>query len=277
MRHSDYSIFVLSILTLMILTSCVKNSIEIDVVKDGCRFLGIDNGQYNLLEDPCEDGVFKVNSSASHNEDTACVQFLKVYPTFYNTSNEAIPLTDVNRVYQGQEFFKSETSVAFEYDYVLKEQSTIETKANYMVLTYLIENEFENQSNELSLRIHFPCTVIDEDDYNVINPDSIIVVDPNQSSFPIEFWDNAAEDGDLIAAYVNGRTITDKLEIFHERKRYDVPRSWLNIGENDLVVFALNEGSSGPNTVSMSVNGKEVNLGGFAKGLRTGNAVRIEL
>jgi hypothetical protein len=277
MRPIKLAALGLIFLQLTLLAGCVKNSIEIDVVKDGCRWLGIDNGQYDLIEDPCDNGNFKVYSSASHNEDTSCIQFLKVFPTFYNTANDPIPLSDVNRVYQGNEFFLSETAVAFDYDYLLSDQSTEETKANYMVLTYLIESEFENQSNELSLRIHFPCTVIDEDDYNVVNPDSIITVDPDQSSFPIEFWDNAAEDGDLIAAYVNGNTITDKLELFHEHKRFDVPRSWLNLGENDLVVFALNEGSSGPNTVSMSVNGKEVDLGSFAKGLRTGNAVRIDL
>ncbi len=267
----------LSLIALVILlSSCIKNSIKLDVVKDGCRSLGIDNGQYDVLEDPCDDGRFYITSSCSHNEDTSCVQFLKVYPKFYNGFNNEIPLSNVNKVYQGKEFTLTTSKIAFEYDYTLADQSTPETKVNYVVLSYLIENEFEDQSNELALRVHFPCTVIDDDDYTVVEPDSVILVDRTPGTFPVEFWDHAAEDGDLITAYLNGKIIVEKLELFHEHKVFNMSKDWLVDGsDNDLVVFALNEGSSGPNTVSMAVNGKEANLGTFAKGLRTGNAVKI--
>lgn len=257
--------------------SCMRNAIDLEVKENGCRSLGIKGGDYELLEDPCQSDMFRVSSFCAHNEDTNCIQYLRVEPVFYNEANEQILLNDVNRSYETPDFYLDESEISFEYFYRFSDQSTTAKKVNYAVLNYYVESQALDESNTLSLRIHFPCTKIDEDDYTVINPDSVINIRRwGSETFPVEVWDNAAEDGDLISLYLNGEVIAEKVELFHEHKRFDVSKSLLKDGENDLVVFALNQGSSGPNTVSMSVNGKEVDLGSFARGLKTGNAVRVD-
>ena len=47
----------------------------------------------------------------------------------------------------------------------------------------------------------------------------------------------------------------------------------LDSGANDLVVFALNEGTSGPNTVAIAID--DVEIQSFSPGMLTGEAVQI--
>ncbi|MCB0738696.1 MAG: hypothetical protein KDC92_14370 [Bacteroidetes bacterium] len=270
-------LFYILLIGLVGISSCIKNDIELDVVEDGCRWLGIKNGKYELLDDPCTNGAFKIASNCTHNEDTGCVQFLKVTPTFYNEFNNEIDFGNLQQIFETPNFGLTESIISFEYATTLANQLTPETKANYAILNYFIESQEGDQSNTLTFRVHFPCTKISEDDYRVINSDSIVNIPRDQEpTFPVDFWDNAAEDGDLISAYLNSNVIVENLELFNTKKRFNVPKAWLNSGNNDLVVFALNEGSSGPNTVSMAVYDREIDLGDFAKGLRTGNAVRVD-
>lgn len=277
MRKLHVYVFVgLVTILLIVAQACVRNSIDIEVVEDGCKWLNIRNDVYDLIEDPCQSGRFSVFSKCGHNEDTSCIHLLKINPVFYNEFNQPIPLAGIDKVYQGKEFFLSESEISFEYDFTIYNQSTPQTKVNYAVVTYSIQSEFEDESNSLSRRFHFPCTVINEDDYTFIQQDTVLTVDRTPGTFPVDFWDNAGEDGDLITAYLNGNLIVNELLLFNAKKRFDVPKSWLRPGSNDLVVFALNQGSSGPNTVSLAVNNIEVDLGAFAAGLKTGNAVKID-
>jgi hypothetical protein len=112
---------------------------------------------------------------------------------------------------------------------------------------------------------------VDTSTYEV-NRDSISI--PNsQSLFTIQLWDNAAEDGDIVSAYLNGSWIIENHSLLNDTTDFNFSTSLLNSGSNDLVLFALNEGSSGPNTVSIAINGKEIT--NFQPGLLTGEAVRI--
>ena len=81
------------------------------------------------------------------------------------------------------------------------------------------------------------------------------------------------EDGDLVSVYLNGMWIIENHFLLNAGTLFTYSTSLLNPGSNDLVVFALNEGSSGPNTVSISINGDEIE--NFSPGMLTGEAVEI--
>lgn len=260
----------------LMLSACVRNEVEIDMVEDGCKWLGIDYASHDVYEDPCNGrNRVSLEFGSTHDEDTGCIQYLKIDPVFYDRNNQPIEGFTFHKTRVEPDFFLSETELVFPFELDFG-PSGAQNEVNHMVMNYFIESQDGDESNTLSVRVHFPCTEINENFYDVVNKDSIINIPPNLRTFPLEFWDHAAEDGDLITVYVNNQLVVETLELFNNRKRFDVPTSWLSPGRNDVAVFALNQGSSGPNTCSLSINGKDIKLGSFANGLMTGQAVSLD-
>ena len=102
-------------------------------------------------------------------------------------------------------------------------------------------------------------------------------VDERASYFSVELWDHAAEDGDIVSVYLNGEWLKnmENFSLLNAKTQFLVSRSKLKIGDNQLVVFAQNEGSVGANTASIAINGSQVQ--GFSPGLHTGEAVNVRV
>ena len=73
----------------------------------------------------------------------------------------------------------------------------------------------------------------------------------NSQQVTIRVWDNAAEDGDRIDLFLNGAKLLDNHTLTNAGRSLNV---WLPRGHNTLKVLALNTGSSGPNTASVSIS-----------------------
>ncbi len=251
--------------------SCTKKDLDIEVVQDECKRFRISNPTYSLLEDPCNDSTriyAEVNFNFSKTSD--CLWRVINSPKFYDRSNtEITPLTYTNPTLK-EEINIGDKEASYSFEAVFA-NLTLAKDLNHLILDFNTQNELGVASNTLQIRINTSCSIVDSSAYD-INPNEVNIP-PGQSLFTIRLWDNAAEDGDIVSVYLNGNWIIENHSLLKAGTDFNFSTSLLNQGANDLVVFALNEGTSGPNTVSIAVNGTEIQ--NFKPGLLTGEAVRI--
>ena len=171
------------------------------------------------------------------------------------------------------DFFVGDENAKFTYDVSFASVEEAQ-KFNYLILTFHTENVLEDESGEAKLRVNTPCTKVTSDMYDV-NTDTIVEISVFADDFEINLWDHAAEDGDRVAIYLNGTWIIENHSLLNEPGTdFTISTDYLVSGMNDLVVFALNQGTVGPNTASIAINnGKITN---FNPDLETGEAVQIE-
>ncbi len=97
----------------------------------------------------------------------------------------------------------------------------------------------------------------------------------SQREVTISVRDNASIDGDRIDLYLNGKKILSNYTLTSSQYGVNVI---LRSGENEVVVVALNEGDSSPNTVEVSVShvvkGDTVQV---AQGLKTGQSASFKI
>lgn len=259
------------LLLLFSLAGCTEKSVDIEILQDACKRFKIKSPGYNLLEDPCSGGV-KIRSQIqfSFNRTADCLHKVQNYPVFYTSNNTVInPSSFSSEVFRDQiNIVDDRASYVFEAEFP---DIATAVQLNHIILDFNTQNELGVQSNQLQIRINTSCSTIDSSSYNV-NSNSVGIPN-NQSIFTIRLWDNAAEDGDIVSVYLNGQWLIENHSLLKAGTNFNFSTSLLNPGANDLVVFALNEGSSGPNTVSIAINGQEIP--NFKPGLLTGEAVRI--
>lgn len=263
--------------TLIFIGACTKQDLSLEVIEKACRNFKIEQPSYERLNptSSCTDVLnHSYEVTFTFNEGDDCIHLIKNEPTFYDPNNN-----EISNVTFRESILKSDVEVTVSGNsitYVFEVEFANMTDAanfNHLVLKFHTENENEDASNDLEIRVNAPCSVVNPGTYDV-NPNSVVV--PPSSFFTITVWDNAAEDGDIISVYLNGTWITENHTLTNFGTSFSVPTSLLVSGSNDLVVFALNEGSSGPNTVSIAINGDKDNpIDGFNPGLLTGEAVRI--
>jgi hypothetical protein len=97
----------------------------------------------------------------------------------------------------------------------------------------------------------------------------------SQREVTISVRDNASIDGDRIDLYLNGKKILSNYTLTSSQYGVNVI---LRSGENEVVVVALNEGDSSPNTVEVSVShvvkGDTVQV---SQGLKTGQSATFKI
>lgn len=254
-----------------LMASCTQNSVDFELEQDACKRFRINAPHYDLLADPCDDSLrFLARINVGYNGSEECLHLVNNSPVIYNSNNQELnPLAYTSIILRDQISIQSnQLDYLFEVNFV---NLTAAKELNHIVLDLNTENELGVESNTLQIRMNTSCSKVDPSNYS-INPNATSIP-RSQSSFTIRLWDNAAEDGDIVSVYLNGQWIIENHTLTNAGNNFNFSTSLLNPGANDLVVFALNEGSSGPNTVSIAINGKEVQ--NFKPGLLTGEAVRI--
>jgi hypothetical protein len=76
-------------------------------------------------------------------------------------------------------------------------------------------------------------------------------VDVSQRNITLTFYDWGTEDGDIIKLTINGQVIVASLKLLKAQQVIPVT---LNPGANTIVVTALNEGGSPPNTTAINIS-----------------------
>jgi|GEM_PF-4282802 len=99
---------------------------------------------------------------------------------------------------------------------------------------------------------------------------SDIVVNREVSTFRI--WDNAAQDGDIITVTLNGSTLVAGHSLTNAGNTYPLR---YRRGRNVLVIQALNEGSSPPNTAAISFANVVRGSSSQSYGLPTGGTAQL--
>ena len=255
---------------------CSKQSINIDIVEVACRNFTLDRPSYERLSDPCQGGLnasFDV-SFIYKKGDADCLYAIDILPDFYDSIDQKIN----NTIFKPQ-LLKSDAEVAidplnntvtFRFDVEFANLSDADN-FNHLILKFNTRTETDEPSNFLELRMIASCAVVTPNSYTTNS--QAVTVPPGASCFEIKLWDDAAEDGDIVSVYLNSEWIYDNLTLTNAGDSICWLVSKLNSGANDLVVFAINEGASGPNTVAIAINGVEIL--NFNPGMLEGEAVQI--
>lgn len=255
---------------LLVLSACTEKSLDIEVSQDACKRFKISGPSYRLIEDPCTDSVkLSAQIEFSFNRSADCLDQVNNIPTFYNRSNQTLNALDFKNPIPRAEINITDDRATYSFEATFSRD--IGAALNHLILDFNTQNELGVESNDLQIRINTSCSFVDPSAYDVNSKEVDLARD--QSVFTIRLWDNAAEDGDIVSVYLNGIWLIENHSLIKAGTDFNFSTSLLNPGKNDLVVFALNEGSSGPNTVSIAVNGEEIQ--NFKPGLLTGEAVRI--
>lgn len=269
MRWRTYSVLLLSFL---LLQACTKKELDLDIEQDACKRFKIESPEYQLLQDPCSGGLrFAASVSFSFNRSEECLHLVENSPVFYTKKNEKMTPISYSRTIVREELSITDKRVS--YTFTVDFADTNEAKRlNHILLDFKTKNEVQDESNTIQIRMNTSCSEVDPSTYDVNSEH--IAIPRSQQVFTIQLWDNAAEDGDIVSLFLNGNWIIENHTLRKDTTDFNFSTSLLNPGANDLVLFALNEGSSGPNTVSIAVNGREIP--NFKPGLLTGEAVRID-
>ena len=267
---------VLCVCSLLILQFCTKQSINIDIVEVACRNFTLDRPSYIRLSDPCQGGLnasFDV-SFIYKKGDADCLYSIDILPDFYDSIDQKIN----NTIFKSQ-LLKSDAeveidsinkTVTFRFDVEFSNLNDADN-FNHLILKFNTRTETDEPSNSLELRMIASCAVVTSSSYTTNS--QAVTVPTNASCFEIKLWDNAAEDGDIVSVYLNSIWIYESLTLKNAGDSICWPVSILNPGANDLVVFAINEGTSGPNTVAIAID--DVEIQNFSPGMLTGEAVQI--
>jgi len=266
------TVFISLMLLFALFESCTKKDLELDVEQDACKRFKIETPTYTLTQDPCTNGVsISAEVHFSFNRSEECLHLIENNPVFYTKKNEKITAISFSQIVTRENITISSKEVTYTFTAEFVDVAEAK-KLNHIILDFNTENEVQEESNTLQIRINTSCSEVDPSTYDVNS--NAVTIPQSQRLFTIQLWDNAAEDGDIVSAYLNGNWIIENHSLLKDTTDFNFSTSILNTGKNDLVLFALNEGSSGPNTVSIAINGKEIP--NFKPGLLTGEAVRID-
>ena len=251
--------------------ACTDKDLDIDIEQDACKRFRIETPAYSRLEDPCNTSTrYRAEIRFDFRRTADCLNQVNNYPTFYTSANQEISPLSFNAIVQRSLVSINDNSASYIFEVEFADQTSAD-QLNHIILDFDTQDEVGSKSNELQIRLNTSCSTVDPNSYDVNNNE--VNIPQSQNFFTIRLWDNAAEDGDIVSVYLNGQWIIENHTLLKAGTDFNFSTSLLNSGANDLVVFALNEGSSGPNTVSIGINGQEVP--NFSPGLLTGEAVRI--
>lgn len=118
-----------------------------------------------------------------------------------------------------------------------------------VVLTVLFitgcSNDDEPLRNEISI---IPDTFLDREN------DNLGTVEVLSREISISVWDHGRIDGDIVSIYVNGTEVIAERELEGPSNTFTVDTVLEFEGYNYLLLYAHNEGSISPNTVSMAID-----------------------
>lgn len=240
------------VLGALLLSSCSK-SLDLDVVESACKNISIVTEDYEFVEDGIcgsspNNGTLEVTFTYD-NADADCIHDIEPTASFYDGSNNELGLSSISWsndsiLSDGTNASINSTTQTVTYQFCYQFQNLADTaNLNYVVLDWHTENELDNESNEIGIRANIPGAILDDPG----TYDETVIVTNQTIDFRI--WDDAAEDGDIISINVNGVWQIENKFITNAGETVTLN---LNSGSNYIVFYAVNEGSSGPNTLSAS-------------------------
>ncbi|MEY5046729.1 MAG: hypothetical protein RLZZ175_88 [Bacteroidota bacterium] len=264
-------IFIMSLLALSS-TSCLKKTIEIEVVESACEDFKLKNITSKRITDPSCTGsplTAEYEISFSYDGDSKCLDQINLKPKFYDASNTLLSSVATNQFLKLSDtsFVTNNVgikSVTFRFLFVFP-NATEAKRFDHCNLTFSTQNQQGNPSKDAQILLYGECATQSSGNYTVKQ-----TINVNSSIVTFTLWDDGAEDGDIINLY-QGNTpllLNHMLTNAGNTFTFTVPK-----GTTDFILTAVNQGSVGPNTCALKVNGMtQTNL---SLDLSSGQAIRI--
>ena len=252
------------------LSSCIKKKLDMEIVEPNCKGFKIKDIQYQFIADPTCDTTQNFGTLALSGKivgDIECLFYMIVEAKFYDVNgNELIPLSERYLKLSKKDITITNHTFEIRINYTFARADY--SKINYIHLNYHTENEIGTSTNILSLRANPTCLTS-------VTPatfDKTITISDTVKYITVNFSDHASEDGDLISVNVNGKWVLENLFLTNQGNNYSVP---VVKGINWFNIYALNQGTSGPNTVTVTIhtNTQDINfnfdlLTNYSKGFK---------
>jgi len=253
----------------LLLGGCQKKDLKLDFDQKVCRKLKINTPSYTWISDPScggsDSAVLKIR--VKHPQQKDCIEKIFPEPTFYDTAQNKISGVSYQTV-----LTKGEPDVSIYDDsltFIFRAQFPSVADGDRLNNIYMkihTENKLADKSKTTQLRINGKCSVVESSVYDIYD-----TVQVSSNIVQVTFWDNEDEDGDIISVNLNGLWVLENYELKNAKETYTF---YVNSGMNDFVVFAENQGSSGPNTCAITINnGSKIEL---SQDLKTGSAIKIQ-
>lgn len=246
---------ILSIGTLLIwiisFNSCQKKEMKLTINESECKDFSISK-PLGILTSPVSCGssalsyTYKITLKYIGKKE--CISMVVIASLFYDKKINIIPgvsaPASIDKSSSAIVIGSNTVDVYFTFTF-----SNIAEANSFFLSTLKIhtENDYSNKSNELSLSLYNTCQVPDAASYSVIK-----TVNVTSAIVGITLYDDAAEDGDIVTLNLNGNWVLVNYTI---KKAGETFNFTINSGGNNLVVYAISQGSSGPTTLGISING----------------------
>jgi hypothetical protein len=266
--------FLLTIGLFLLLSACTNKKLDIDVRQRGCGDFTIYSPSYEVLSDPSCTGSPLVASflvTFYYSGNDACLRRIVIdSETEVNNGKGyaidsvayAIEFPDTSPLVQ---IDRSANKITFQFDITFQD-AVDANNFNDAYIVFHCESLEGDATKSAKLRFFGECSVPPVD---VKGPVSTINV--RNDEIKVKLWDNASQDGDIVSIYLNGTWVLSQYTLKTSGETFTWPI--IQGQNNDLILVANNEGSSGPNTCSISINGRgEMSLN---LDLKTGAMIRV--
>lgn len=239
----------LAVALLHLFSQCTKKTLELEVVETKCKNFKISDASAQIVNSSIcgTDPSFRtIEVTFRYDGDMDCIDLVEVDAKFVDTNDTQLSNISFNPlIYKSDSVISiASSSVTFKFCYKfndIKDTAVL----SYIHLNFHTENEQQNESNSLGVMIPIPNKPLHPQGYTITQTISV-----DNYYLTAHIYDNAAEDGDIISLNLNGKWIL---------KNFTLTKSGTDIsiqvkpGNNILVMYAMNLGSSPPNTAAIKI------------------------
>jgi hypothetical protein len=240
----------------LFLFTCQTKNFEFEFVDSKCRNFKIDYGRIQSVIDPsCPADAIMTGSAKitfDFNGEADCIKSLNVSALFFNDASNTITGVSYEQLVDKANITidAAKKTVEFTFTYTFSSVADADLM-NYLIVDVATVNESGKESNKIKVRYNSACFTPDPSTYT--DKGSINTVPGNTY---IYLYDHAADDGDLVSVYLNNTLVVQSYRITNTEQPFSI-----NISNGDnLIIYAMNQGSSGPNTVGFKINGIDTQI-----------------
>lgn len=239
-----------------LLTSCTKKDLDFEVVQVGCDQFAIASPSIQILSDPSCTGsplYAEYEVTFAYTGNAECLYRIVIE---HSTRVQDAQGERIDSASYPMEFLKSSEDVSIDY---ASQKVTFRFRVDFpnvaaadsfndLYIVFHCENSEGVNTKQAKLHLNGTCSVPPA---GIGPPIKTITVPGN--TIHVRLWDNSEQDGDIVSVYLNGVWVLQQYMLTNAGGTFD----WaINTDvPNDLILVANNQGSTGPNTCSISING----------------------
>ena len=253
-------------------TSCLNKAVDVLVVESACKDFKISGAYSQRIIDPSCTGTPLTaiyNVTFSYDGEMKCLNKIVLDPKFYNASGSLINNVSYQQVmFISGDSLVSANSTTKKITFTFKFTFANSTEANSFdncQLKFHTENEQGNPSKTAEVKLEGECIQVNNNNSTVVS-----TIQVNSSQVTFTFWDDGSEDGDIITLYQGSTVLLSNYTLTNAGASFTftVPK-----GTTDFTLKANNQGSVGPNTCAVKVNGG--NQQSLSLDLNSGQTIQI--